>query len=83
MFSLVLVDLPDGMELAVTRSGLFVQAGQTALPLGCRANQTREQPFSCCSSARYIGGTTAPSLLAAGSPGLMEKLSMLKTSCSF
>lgn len=65
MFSLVLVDLPDGVELAVTRPDLFVQTGQTALPLGCQANQTREQPFSYCSSARDIRGTAAPNLLAA------------------
>lgn len=66
MFSLVLVDLPDGVELAVTRPGLFVQTGQTAFPLGCQANQTgEEQPFSFCSSARCIRGTTAPNLQAA------------------
>lgn len=62
MFSLVLVDLPDGVELAGTRPDLFVQTGQTALLLGCQANQTQEQPFSYCSPARCIRGTTAPDL---------------------
>lgn len=70
-FSLVWVHLPHGVQLAGTRPDLFVQAGQTALPLGCQANQTPEQPFSYCSPARCIRdnssirGTTAPNLLAA------------------
>lgn len=65
MFSLVLVDLPDGVELAVPRPDLFVQTGQAAPPPGCQANQTLEQPFSYCSSARCSRGTTAPNLQAA------------------
>lgn len=59
MFSLVLVDLPDGVELAVTRPDLFVQTELFLLA----ARQTKhlwEQPFSYCSSARCIRGLQLP-----------------------